>query len=71
MSPAPWATPMATGAMAAMVPMLVPMAVEMKQHIRNTPGIRKEGGTNWRQKFTTEVFPPMAAAAPWNPPARR
>ena len=30
-NPAPWATPMATGAMAAMVPMEVPMAVEMKQ----------------------------------------
>ena len=69
--PAPWATPMATGAMAAMVPMEVPMAVEMKQHIKNTPGTSRDTGMKCRARLMTDALPPMEAAAPWKPPAIR
>ena len=63
-SPAPWATPMATGAMAAMVPMEVPMAVEMKQHIKNTPGINSDTGMKCSARLMTDSLPPIEAAAP-------
>ncbi|MPN56627.1 hypothetical protein SDC9_204317 [bioreactor metagenome] len=65
------ATPMAMGAMAAMVPMEVPMAVEIKQEIRKMPGINREAGMKRRPRLTTESTPPMALAAPWKPPASR
>ena len=69
--PAPWATLRATGPMAAMVPMEVPMAVEIRQHIRNTPGMRSLTGMKCRARFTTDSLPPMVAAAPWKPLASR
>ena len=68
---APCATLIAIGAIAAIVPMDVPIDVEIKQHIKNTPGTNSFTGIKCRQRFTTESFPPIAAAAPWNPPAIR
>ena len=62
---------MATGAIAAMVPMEVPMAVEIRQQTMNTPGISREGGMKFRAMLTTDSLPPMEAAAPWKPPAIR
>ena len=41
---APCATLIAIGAIAAMVPMDVPIDVEIKQHIKNTPGIKNVTG---------------------------
>ena len=67
-----WAAmPTAMGPMAAMVPMEVPMAVEMKQLMRNTPGTSRAGGMTLRPRSTTESLPPMTVAADWKPPASR
>ena len=69
--PAPCATLSATGPMAAIVPIEVPMAVEMRQHIRNTPGIKSFTGMKCSARLTTDSLPPIVAAAPWKPLASR
>ena len=66
-----YATPIAIGAIAATVPIEVPMAVEIKQDIKNTPGTKNTLGIKVNPRFTTDSTPPIALAAPWNPPAKR
>ena len=64
-------TPTAMGAMAATVPMLVPIAVEMKAPMRKSPGRIMDGGRRERPKLTVAFTPPMAEATDAKPPARR
>jgi len=66
-----YATPIAIGAIAATVPIEVPIAVEIKQDIKNTPGTKNTLGIKVNPRFTTDSTPPIALAAPWNPPAKR
>ena len=70
-NPAACATPIAIGAIAATVPIDVPIAVEIKHDIRNTPGTRAALGINVSPRLTTDSTPPIDFAAPWNPPAKR
>ena len=64
-------TPTAMGAMAATVPMLVPIAVEMNAPMRNRPGRIMDGGSSESPKLTVAFTPPMAEATDANPPASR
>ena len=63
--------PAATGARAAMVPILVPIDREIKQPISIRPMTATEDGRMERQKFTVLSTPPAARTAPENPPAAR
>ena len=63
-------TPTAMGASAAMVPIDVPMEIEIKQPITNKPATANLAGINDNPKFTVLSTPPAACTAPANAPAK-
>ena len=63
--------PTAMGAKAEMVPTLVPMEVEMKQPMTNSPTTARPPGRRVSPRLTVESTPPAAVAAPVKAPARR
>lgn len=63
--------PTAIGASAEIVPTLVPMDMERKQPIINSPAADQLAGSSFNPKFTVCSTPPAADTAPENAPAVR
>ena len=63
--------PIAIGASAAIVPIEVPIEIEMKQPITKRPTTATLAGSIESPKFTVLSTPPAAVTAPENPPAHK
>ena len=62
--PAFSAKPTAIGPTAAIVPTLVPVAIDKKQQMIKSPAVTKFGGIRVKPKFTVESTPPSALKRP-------
>ena len=65
------ATVRAIGDRTLIVPTLVPMAMEIRQAMRNSPGTEKLAGMTLSIMFATLTAPPVADASPLKAPASR
>ncbi len=65
------ATAQAIGARTVIVPTLVPIAMEIRQAIRNSPGMAKLPGMIFSSIFAVLDAPPASLAMPLNAPAIR
>lgn len=63
-----WDILIAIGVVAVIVPVEVPIAVEIIDVIKNTPGTKKYFRINVNPKFTIDSTPAVILAASWNPP---
>ncbi len=68
---AAWAIPNATGAIAAIVPIEVPIAVATKAEMTNSPGRMRLAGSSAKPRFTVASTPPVALATAAKAPASR
>ena len=63
--------PIAIGARAAMVPMEVPIEMDMKQPMMKSPITAMPGGSRERPRLTVLLTPPAAETLPEKAPATR
>ena len=68
--PAFSAKPTAIGPTAAIVPTLVPVAIDKKQQIIKRPAVTKFGGIRVKPKFTVESTPPICFETTEKAPAK-
>ena len=66
-----WLIPMAIGASAAIVPMEVPIDIEMKHPMTKSPITAMPGGKRERPRLTVLFTPPAAETLPEKAPATR
>ena len=57
------------GTRTVIVPTLVPIAMEIRQAIRNSPGMAKLAGIRYNRRFAVLSAPPAAEAIPPKAPA--
>ena len=70
-SPPFWETAHAIGARTEIVPTLVPIAMEIRQAIRNSPGTANFPGIMLRRRLAVLDAPPASEAIPLKAPAMR